>query len=131
MSQLREFLSGYTGNALLIVAVILLMKFGPRALSAFKFYKGVQKEFADSQTQKLATLKEERDNALKALEEVERDLRQVKRDLERREDFGRQDRAHIRLLKVRIKELKGDFDDIDEQILNFFASESSPRHNVQ
>lgn len=122
--QLREFLTGYAGWIVGAV-VVVLVKWGPRALDAFRFYRGVQKEFTDSQTQRLATRQEERDNALKALAEVERDLRQSKRDLERREDFSRQDRAHIRLLKVRIKELKGDFDDVDEQILNFFETENS------
>lgn len=123
MNNLKELLSGYSGNAILLVAVVLVMRYGPRALNAFKFYRNVKQEFSESQAQRLATRQEERDAAIAALAEVERDLRQSKRDLERREDFSRQDRAHIRLLKVRIKELHGDYDDVDEQILNFFESE--------
>ena len=93
---------------------------GPKAWKAFGAYRELKKEIQTTQSLALAALTKQRDDCVKDITELKRDLRNKQREIEEKDDMSRQDRAHIRLLKVRLRDNNIDIDDIEEQIRRFF-----------
>jgi hypothetical protein len=99
-------------------------------ITAWRLYRrasdevhATQERLADGY-QGLTTLTErERDRARQECKELQADLRAATRAKDLRDEMNRQNLAHIRLLKARLKEEKIDFSDIDEAIQKQFESE--------
>lgn len=87
----------------------------------YRNYNKLRIELTDAQKESLDLREKQRDEALLKVRQLQDDLRQRQRDLEEKEDLGRQDRAHIRLLKIRLRDNRVEFDDIEEQIQKFFS----------
>ena len=92
----------------------------PIVWRSYGTYRKWQKEIQNTQAIALTSLETQRDDYRQQISELKQDLREKQRALETKDDFSRQDRAHIRLLKIRLQDRNIDFDDIEEQIRRFF-----------
>lgn len=122
MDDLVKIIGALVGGGLVFTVAHIV---GKVVWKAIQNYRGWRHEIVATQAQALAAITQQRNELLITVKQLKEDLRLKQRTIEEKDDIGSQDRAHIRLLKNRLKDSDIDFDDIEEQIRRFFNGNSS------